>query len=259
MLHERQPAIGTYVGPVPIKAPGAPILTLLRARGSTIRRIRFRNNRTVLLSVSRDGRTLNCHACFRDAPPRIVEAIADAVGTPRASSRRQDGLTTLRRWDGTREGLEQARRFKAPRPRRVDTPETMPLRALFQRLNREKFGGCLPDIPMRLSRRMARSLGSVRYGGDGIDKAGPEGGGTGPNRGGEPIRRGVEEIAVSAHLLRSSNRWLLEDTMLHEMAHAEAWIRHGHRGHGQIWKAIARRVGCRPNAVNDVRPKGRRG
>lgn len=253
MRDERQPANHTYVGPVPSSAPEIPILTLLRDRGSTIRRVRFRNNRSVLLSVSRDGRTLNCHACFREAPPRIVEAIADAVAAPRTSLRRRDALKRLRDWEGTLKGLGQARRSKAPRRRPVDTPETTPLRTLFRKLNREKFGGRLPDIPLRLSRRMTRSLGTVRYRGQGENGAGSGGHGTSPSSVNDSGGRIVEEIAISTDLLRPSNLWLLEDTMLHEMAHAEAWIRHGHRGHGRIWKAIARRVGCRPNAVNDVR------
>lgn len=244
---------------MPSKAPEIGILTQLRANGSTIRQVRFRDNRVVLLSVSRDGRTLNCHACFREAPPGIVEAIADAVTAPRAAFGRREALRRLREWEGTRAGLERARGLKAPRNQRVNTPETAPLRSLFLQLNLEKFGGRLPEIPLRLSRRMTRSLGTVRYSGvregNGADPAAGE-------RAGSTLQdtavRSVKEIAISADLLGPSKRSLLEDTMLHEMAHAEAWIRHGHRGHGRVWKTIARRVGCRPYAVNDVRVTGRR-
>ena len=211
-----------------------PILSELRARGSGIRRVRYRANRSVLLSVSRDGSTLNSHACFRDAPPAIVRAVADAVTAGRRTRRRSEALRTLREWDGTRRGLADARRAKPRRRRRTDGRETEPVRALFRRLNREKFSGRLPEIPLRISRRMTRSLGTVRYAGS-----------------------GVEEIAISADLLRPENRAVLEDTLLHEMAHAEAWLLHGHKGHGKPWKRIARRVGCRPRAVNDVRVAGR--
>lgn len=225
-----------YVEPVPTESPADPILAALRSRGAAITRVRYRENRSVLLSVSRDGTTLNGHACFRDAPPRIVDAVVRVVTAPRDTADRRAALRTLREWDGTRRGLARARRATPRRRPAVDGPGTGPLRSLFRRLNRRRFGGRLPAIPLRISRRMTRSLGTIRYGLDGV----------------------VEEIAISAALLRPANRAALVDTMLHEMAHAEAWLRHGHRGHGRAWKAIARRVGCRPRAVTDIRVAGPR-
>lgn len=214
----------------------------------------------MLLSVSADGATLNSHACFRHATPAIVDAVVTVVTRGRGQARRR-ALRTLRDWEGTREGIGRARRRKEPRRPRVDGQETAPLRELYQRLNRDQFDGWLPEIPLRLSRRMTRTLGTVRYGGGGVAASGGPGGRARREaraHGKAPNGRTVTEIAISADLLRPSNRSLLEDTMLHEMAHAEAWLRHGHRGHGRAWKAIARRVGCRPRAVNDVRVAGRR-
>ena len=230
-----------------------PILSALRARGSAIRRVRYRANRSVLLSVSRDGRTLNSHVCFRDAPPEIVAAVVGAVTARRGTGTRGTALRALREWEGTRRGLERARRLKPRRSRKVNGRETRPLRELFCRFNAEKFAGRLPDIPLRVSRRMTRSLGTIRYGrgtdaGEGV--AGRIGAG-----------RTVAEIAISAQLIEPGNRAVLEDTLLHEMAHAEAWLLHGHRGHGRIWRRVARRVGCRPRAVRDervARSEGRR-
>ena len=245
---------------MPSESSEDPILAALRARDIRIRRVRYRENRSVLLSVSSDGRTLNSHACFRDAPSTIVEAVVTVVTSGRDSRARRRALRTLREWEGTREGLTRARRTKAPRRPRVDGAEAAALRVLFRRLNRAKFGGRLPEIPLRVSGRMTRTLGTVRYGGGGVSgsSAGPGGGGRGsPVRPETPQERTVAEIAVSSDLLRPSNRALLEDTLLHEMAHAEAWLLHGHRGHGRVWKTIARRVGCRPRAVNDVRVAGR--
>lgn len=230
---------------------GDSILSALEARESPIRRVRYRENRTVLLSVSRDGRTLNSHACFRQAPARIANAIATVVTEPRDAQSRRDALRMLREWDGTRRGLAVARRRKRKRRRRVNGRDAGPLRELFDRLNRERFRGRLPEIPLRLSRRMTRSLGTIRYGG--VAGTGSRGNG-GPPR---AASRTVLEIAISADLLRPANRPLLEDTVLHEMAHAEAWLIHGHRGHGAEWKRIARRVGCQARAVNDVRVEGR--
>ena len=247
---ERQPGLPPYLGSVSNDSPDDPILIELQAKGSTIRRVQYRENRTVLLSVSRDGRTLNSHACFRNAPPRIVEAIATAV--TRGNHRvRKRALEILREWDGTRTGLSRARALKPARRRRVNG-ETASLRALFRRFNGEQFDGWLPEIPLRVSRRMTRSLGTVRYG-EGAGVRRPDAASSGNDQGG----RLVVEIAISADLLRPPNQALLRDTLLHEMAHAEAWLRHGHRGHGRVWKKIARRIGCRPRAVHDVRVEGR--
>ena len=214
-----------------------PILCVLRDRGSAIRRIRYRENRSVLLSVSRDGRTLNSHCCFQGAPPEIVEAVVAVVTTRRDTRGRRAALRRLREWEGTRRGLEEARRRKPRRSRETNGRETAPIRTLFRRFNAEKFAGRLPEIPLRVSRRMTRSLGTIRYGAGG----------------GDSTARTVSEIAISAAILDPANRSILEDTLLHEMAHAEAWLQHGHRGHGRIWREVARRVGCRPRAVNDVR------
>lgn len=216
------------------------LLHALRARGSGIRRIRYRENRSVLLSVSRDGRTLNSHACFREAPEGVLDAVVEFLSSGRRSAASRRALETLRGWEGAREGLERARRR---RPRRRSRPlngaETAPVRALFDEFNRARFGGALPDIGLRLSRRMTRTLGTIAYATEG--DAGAEGG------------RRVREIAIAADLLLPENRAVLEDTLLHEMAHAEAWLAHGHRGHGAVWRRVAERVGCTPRALTHTR------
>lgn len=229
-----------------------PLLAALRGRRSRIRSVRYRANRTVLLSVSRDGRTLNSHSCFRDAPPEIAEAVAEFLTARRGSAPARRALEQLRGWEGTDRGLEAARRDRPRRSRRAtDGPETGPLRELFDRFNRDRFDGRLPAVPLRVSRRMSRSLGTIRYGPDGETAAGgaagPAGAAARPRSDGEP--RSVREIAISADLLLPANRTALEDTLLHEMAHAEAWLRHGHRGHGRPWRRIAERVGCAPRAT----------
>src|SRR5690606_17531903 len=70
--------------------------------------------------------------------------------------------------------------------------------------------------------------------------------------------RAVLEIALNVDLmLRANDRHRL-DTLLHEMAHAEAYLLHGERGHGAHWRRIARRVSCEPRACSDVRIARRR-
>jgi hypothetical protein len=221
-----------------VPGPADPLLRALGEAGSLIRHVRYRENRSVLLSVSRDGRTLNSHACFRDAPPGIARAVAVVLTSGRGSQAQRCALDTVREWEGTREGLARARRRRPARRRRVGAPESAELRALFDRFNRDRFGRALPPIPLRVSRRMTRSLGTVAY------DPGPP--------------RGVREIAISADLLIPANRAVLADTLLHEMAHAEAWLQWGHRGHGAPWRRIAERVGCTPRALTGKRIQRRR-
>lgn len=216
-----------------------PILAALRARNSTVRRVRYRPNRTVLLSISRDGRTLNSHECFRGAPRRIVDAIVTFVTVSRRSTAYRLALTAIQEWEGSTRGLEAARRARGRRRVRTSGSDAEPLRALFDRYNADRFGGRLPRIPLRLSRRMTRALGTISY----LETDG---------------RRVVRDIAISVDLLLPGNVAVLRDTLLHEMAHAEAWLRHGHRGHGKVWRRIAERVGCVPTALTRV-PVRRRG
>jgi len=216
-----------------------PILAALRARNSSVLRVRYRRNRTVLLSISRDGTTLNSHECFRGAPRGIVDAIVTFVTVPRRAAEYRRALSAIQEWEGAARGLEQARRTRPQRRVRAGGPDAEPLRILFDRYNAAHFGGRLPRIPLRLSRRMTRALGTISYG---------EAEGS----------RIVRDIAISADLLMAGNEEVLRDTLLHEMAHAEAWLRHGHRGHGKVWRRTAERVGCAPTALTRV-PVRRRG
>lgn len=38
----------------------------------------------------------------------------------------------------------------------------------------------------------------------------------------------------------------LKDTILHEIAHALTYIRHGQRGHGPVWKRVCVEIGAKP-------------
>jgi hypothetical protein len=208
--------------------------------------VRFRNNRQRLLSVSRDGATLNAHVCFRDAPPHVIDAVALLLlpGTAPATLRR--ARATLRDWPAARAGIAAARQASesvaspsgaatpAPRPAPcAGTPEQRRhLQDAYAALNRTRFGCRLPaDLPLRVSRRMSRRFGHVRY-----------------HRAADGSRS-VIELALNADLLRPEHAAEFTETLLHEMAHLEAWLRHGHRGHGAVWRAIARRVGCEPRAA----------
>ncbi len=236
------------------------LLDALRARGATrLRRVVVRENRTRLLSLSRDRRTLNAHVCFLGATPRVVEALATFAAAGARTEEHHQAVARLRAWPGAVDGLRKARRKAAraaarkvarrPAGASVLALPTGPscgtplqrefLRRLYDRLNATRFRGALPAVHLRLSPRMSRRYGHVRY----------------DERGG---RRRIVELALNVDLLMEGNEPELVDTMLHEMAHVEAWLRHGEKGHGEIWQRISERVGADTTASSSRRIRLRR-
>ncbi|HEX7118596.1 MAG TPA: SprT family zinc-dependent metalloprotease [Longimicrobiales bacterium] len=232
------PESGAGAARTPPTDPAAAIVAALRSHGvSGIGRIRFKENRTRLLAVSRDGRTLHIHVAFRDAPAEVLGAVAAFLSARRGTRRSAEAVARIRDWARGRVpaavGAEPGRPRAEPRPGPCcATPaQRRFLAEQYARLNADRFGGRLPsDLPLRLSRRMTRRLGHVRW----------------HRR--EDGTRVVVELALNPDLMLDGNEAQLRDTLLHEMAHVEAWLEHGHPGHGAPWKRIARRVGCEPRA-----------
>jgi len=238
---------------------GDEILRALRERGVRgYRAVRFRRNRSTILSVGRDGATLNLHDAFREAPARILDALATYLSSGRAGPDEvAAALRTIREWKVLRRGLREAGRRERRRRRGAGgsrgtpahrtpccaTPEQRRyLRALYRHYNRTRFGGRLPaNLTVRLSSRMRSRFGQVRL-----------------HRRADG-RRIVLDIALHADLMLPGNDWARHDTLLHEMAHVEAWLRHGDAGHGEVWERIARRVRCEARACarRHIRTRGR--
>jgi hypothetical protein len=219
-------------------------LAALKRRGATsLERVRFKPNRTRLVSLSADRKSLNVQASFRAAPGDVIDAIAVFATAPRVNAAYRAAIRRLRVWWETQtEGFDA--QVAANGGRRAACCGTAEQRAFlasaYERLNRLRFGERLPgDIPIRLSSRMSRRFGHVHYG------RMPDG------------RRFVEEIALNVDLMIRGNEKHFLDTLLHEMAHVEAWVLHGHRDHGPLWRCIAERVGCEPNACSAVRIRRR--
>ncbi len=232
---------------------GETFLAALHARGvRRIRHVRFKENRHVLLSVSRDRSTLNAHRCFARAPRSVLDAIAAFLKARRGSPEYREALERIRSWPGGVAAIRETRRRARDAAIRaaaragatrdgVAMEEHRRLRSLYLRLNRVHFRGRLPDdLPLRISFRMSRRFGQVQL------------------HNGERGERIALELAVNADLLLAENERELVDTLLHEMAHVEAWMRHGDRGHGPVWKAVARRVGCEDSACTATRIRRRR-
>lgn len=74
--------------------------------------------------------------------------------------------------------------------------------------------------------------------------------GTGPKEGWAYARLLEKSITISIHFVRANleTPHEIRDTILHEIAHALAWTRHGERTHGPRWKQICREIGAVPCA-----------
>lgn len=216
------------------------VIGALRARGAGfIEQVRFRPNRARLVSLSADRRRLNLHECFRAAPSRVLDAVAAFVTAPARSRTFREAVERMREWH---EG-QVAEHGLGDSLVNSGTPRQLAyLRSVYTQLNVTHFNGSLPpDLPIRLSDRMSRRFGHVSYA--------------------RTLRgdRRVAELALNIDLLLPGNERPLVDTLLHEMAHVEAWLVHGHRDHGRVWRTIARRVGCEPKACTHMRLRRRRG
>lgn len=223
----------------------------LRARGvCDVRSVRFRANRSRLISISADRGRLNLHECFRSGGPDLLDAIAAFASAQGDSARYRQAIARMRRWHGAQVDESEVEANARP-PACCGSPAQLSALAhWYRQLNRSHFAGQLPELmPVRLSDRMRRRLGHVQYGGAPRRRSGTD---TGPEV------RTVTEIALNVDLLLAGNERALRDTLLHEMAHAEAWLRHAHRGHGRIWQRIAARVGCEPLACSEMRIRRRR-
>ncbi|MGH7445421.1 MAG: SprT family zinc-dependent metalloprotease [Longimicrobiales bacterium] len=216
------------------------MLAALHARGAAaLRSVRFKRNRSRMISLSADHTSLNLQECFRAAPGAVLDAIAAFVVAPSHNAEFRRSVVRMRKWWDGQEGDELQAATSAPLVSCATAEQAAALQALYARLNRSYFGDRLPDsVPLRLSDRMSRRFGHIQY----------------TRREG---RRAVAEIALNVDLFLRGNERHLEETLLHEMAHAEAWLLHAERGHGAIWRAVARRVGCEAQACSRVRIRRR--
>lgn len=58
-------------------------------------------------------------------------------------------------------------------------------------------------------------------------------------------------VRLSRHLITAGDQARVMDTLLHEIAHAVAYVRHGRAslGHGPLWKRVATELGATPRAT----------
>lgn len=214
-------------------------LAELRRRGaSRLSRVAFRENRSVIWSLTQQGTVLNLHRAYGAAPPELLDAFAVLVraGGVRSAATRS-AASTVGDWPDVWRAVEVTRATHKPRSATsccATAEQRAYLRALYRYFNATRFGGSLPDdIEVRLSNRMRSSLGHMLPAGE-ADR-----------------RPRVEEIALNVDLMLERNGAERIDTLLHEMAHVADYLESGNLGHGRTWRAWARRVGCRPHRLYD--------
>jgi hypothetical protein len=205
--------------------------------------IRFKKNRGRIISLSKDGRTLNIHACFQEANDEAMSAVVTFLKAGRRSYAYREAIRSMRDFFDANASKYVALTGEEEDHRVERDVQRLPcvgtaaqrtfLREAYTRLNHAHFSGRLPgNVRIRLSDRMKSRLGHVRYH---------------TTATGERV---ILELALNIHLLLPKNEPVLLDTILHEMTHIEAWLEHAERGHGRQWKLIANRVGCEATACS---------
>lgn len=192
-------------------------------------RCRLTSNRSVFVSYSEDE--LRLHRGYLEAPEKTLRAIVLFV---RAKSRaaRNVAKHDLLEYDVYR-GQPPASRSRRT-PERIHPDDELmvdKLRRAHQAFNREKFGGALDTIPIRVSRRMKSRLGHYTH----RDRSGSG-----------------AEIVISRRHVRGHGWSEALETLVHEMVHQ--WQDESGLAvdHGRAFRAKARIVGIEPTARRDV-------
>ena len=124
-----------------------------------------------------------------------------------------------------------SKRRAAERTRPDDEAMVEKLRRAHQLLNRERFGGSLATVPIRVSRRMKSRLGHYTHR--------------------DPSGEGAEIVVSRRHIRRHGWNEAI-DTLVHEMVHQWQDESGLNVDHGRVFRAKARSVGISPRARRDV-------
>jgi hypothetical protein len=197
------------------------LFATLRGMGlQHVKSIVLTRNRSVVVSLK--GFELRLHEGFCTAPMEIHAQIVRFVMARRTWERQTARQAIL--------AYPLPKHTKPPRAPERTHPEDESLAERLAewhtRLNGERFGASLQQIPIRVSRRMVRRLGHYAPG----------------------IEGGGAEIAISARHVRRDGFASAVETLLHEMVHQ--WQHeNGHTiDHGLEFRRKCREVGAVPRA-----------
>lgn len=197
------------------------LLGTLRGMGlQAIRSLVLTRNRSVVVSVR--GFELRVHEGFCSAPPDTLAQIVRFVMARRSWERRAARQAII--------AYPLPLHTKPPRAPERTHPEDESLAERLAewhtRLNGERFGAALQQLPIRVSRRMLRRLGHYA---PGVEGGGPE-------------------IAISARHLRRDGFASAVETLLHEMVHQWQHESGLPIDHGLDFRRKCREVGAVPRA-----------
>jgi hypothetical protein len=198
------------------------LLARLRAAGLRgIAELRLTRNRRTMVSVGR--RTLRVHEAYLGAPAAVHEAIAGFVMTRRGPGRAAAERVIVA---FAARIPRDARPARTERTHPDDEPVAAKLVEWHARLNGERFGGALREVPVRVSRRMRSRLGHY-----------------------SPARDGAgAEIAISRRHVRRHGFSSAVQTLLHEMVHQWQDENSLPVDHGLEFRRKAGEVGISPRA-----------
>jgi hypothetical protein len=190
-------------------------------------RVRLTTNRTVVVSYS--GGELRIHHSFLDADEEVWKAIIIFVhGRNRVA--RQEARRTILEFPVARSNDPPRRKRSPERTNPADLPVIRDLSRWHLEYNRERFGGALREIPIRISRRMKSRLGHY-----------------------SPASEGCEpEIVLSRRHIRRDGWEEALHTLLHEMVHQWQDEQGLPVDHGSSFRGKARAVGITPLACRAV-------
>jgi SprT-like family protein len=190
-------------------------------------RVRLTTNRTVVVSYS--GGELRIHNSFLGANEEVWKAIIIFVhGRSRAV--RQEARKIILEFPVARSADVARARRSVERTHPADIPAIRELSRWHAAYNDERFGGVLPTVPIRISRRMRSRLGHYSPAADGREA----------------------EIVVSRRHIRRDEWGEVLHTLLHEMVHQWQDLNGMPVDHGAGFRTKARAVGITPLACRAV-------
>src|SRR5262245_11663448 len=68
----------------------------LRERRARLKYVRFKENRSRIIALGKDGCTLHIHSCFRNAPDEVLDAVAVFLKAGRRSGALRTAINELR-------------------------------------------------------------------------------------------------------------------------------------------------------------------
>jgi len=190
-------------------------------------RVRLTTNRTVVVSYS--GGELRIHNSFLGANEDVWGAIITFVHGRNRLARREARRMILE-FPVARSAEPPRRRRRPERTNPADVPIIRELSHWHTAYNKERFGGTLRSVSIRISRRMKSRLGHY-----------------------SPASEGYEpEIVLSRRHIRRDGFQEALHTLLHEMVHQWQDEQGLPVDHGSSFRAKARAVGITPLACRAV-------